>query len=66
MTASKLRGVKIEISCAKVAELRDNDFNIGGLGFGVGSGEWTGMINSRLTHRSGQRTGIFITSEASK
>jgi hypothetical protein len=30
MTASRLRGEKNEISCANGAELRDNNFNIGG------------------------------------
>jgi hypothetical protein len=48
MTAFILRGEKNEISCAKGGELRDNYFNIGGHSFGVGQGEWTGMIKSRL------------------
>jgi hypothetical protein len=57
MTAFILRGEKIKISRAKGAELRDNDFNPGGLGFGMGSGEWTGMIISRLkpSQRSARR-----------
>jgi hypothetical protein len=38
MTASRLRGEKTEISCAKVADLRDNDFNIGGLAIWDGIG----------------------------
>jgi hypothetical protein len=48
MTAFWLRGEKNEISCANGAELRDNGFDPGGLGFGMGSGKWTGRINSRL------------------
>jgi hypothetical protein len=34
--------------CAKGVQLRDNYFNIGGYAFGMGSGKWTGRINSRL------------------
>jgi hypothetical protein len=39
MTASRLQGEKIEIICANGANLRDNNFNIGGLAIWVGSGQ---------------------------
>ena len=39
MTAFSLRGEKIEISCANDAELRDNDFNIGGQAIWHGIGQ---------------------------
>jgi hypothetical protein len=38
MIAFTLRGEEIEISCAKVADLRDNGFNIGGLAIWDGIG----------------------------
>jgi hypothetical protein len=38
MTASRLRGEKNEISCANCADLRDNNFNIGGLAIWDGIG----------------------------
>jgi hypothetical protein len=42
MTASKLRGENIEISCAMDAELRDNNFNIGGHAIWDGIGQMDG------------------------
>jgi hypothetical protein len=38
MTASRLRGKNIEISCVNGADLRDNGFNIGGLAIWDGTG----------------------------
>ena len=43
MTASRLRGEKIEISCANGAELRDNNFNIGGHAIWDGIGRMDGQ-----------------------
>ena len=42
MTAFRLRGEKIEISCANDVELRDNYFNIGGLAIWDGIGQMDG------------------------
>jgi hypothetical protein len=42
MTAFILRGDKIEISCAKGVELRDNNFNIGGHAIWDGIGRMDG------------------------
>jgi hypothetical protein len=42
MTAFILRGEKIEISCANGGELRDNDFNFGGLAIWDGIGRMDG------------------------
>jgi hypothetical protein len=42
MIAFILRGEKIEISCAKVEELRDNGFNFGGLAIWDGIGQMDG------------------------
>jgi hypothetical protein len=39
MTAFILRGEKIEINCPKDDELRDNNFNPGGLDFWHGTGQ---------------------------
>jgi hypothetical protein len=39
MSASRLRGEKYEISCANGAELRDNNFNIGGHAIWNGIGQ---------------------------
>jgi hypothetical protein len=51
----RLREGKIEISCANGADLRDNDFNIGGLAFWDGIGqmhmvpvEWDDILWKRL------------------
>jgi hypothetical protein len=42
MTASRLRGEKIEISCANGTDLRDNGFNPGGLAIWDGIGQMDG------------------------
>jgi hypothetical protein len=58
MIAFILRGEKNEISCSKGADLRDNDFNIGGLVIrdGVGRNGWQNDFDVESRFNSERRS----------